>query len=124
MKFKNKFILIKTLKVKKKKKLRHYPKKLKNKAGNKKINFNYSTTINYELVQKQLSGFIQLHLKEVNYQISHREYKNECLNFTWFIRDKADVFMSHGVADKNYVRTKNKLTGTYFINNFKIVLVS
>lgn len=110
MKFDNNFILL------------LHPKKSKNKIVHKKINFNYNNSANYILVQKQLSEFIQLHLKKVTYQISH-QYNYQCLNFTWFIRDKADVFMSHGVADKNYVWTKNKLTGTYFINNFKVVLV-
>jgi CDP-glycerol glycerophosphotransferase (TagB/SpsB family) len=101
----------------------HFEKNKLN-TGPKKINFNYTNSINYNLVQKQLSELIQIHLTETNYQISHEVYKNGYLNFTWFIRDDADVFMSHGAADKNYFWTKkNELTGTLFINNFKFVLV-
>jgi hypothetical protein len=102
-----------------------HPEKTTNNEGDIKINFNYSSTTNYLIVQKQLSELIQLHLKEMNcqYEISEREYKNGCLNFTWFLRRKADVVMSHGLADKNYLWVKHELTGDYFINHFKVVLV-
>lgn len=96
--------------------------KSKNNTTHKKINFNHIKSKDYNLVQSHLSKMVQIHLNETNYQISDK-YINKCLNFTWFIRNKADVLMSHGVADKNYLWIKKKFFRTCYVNNFNAVLV-
>lgn len=105
--------------------LKQYIENAKKKVNPYKINFKYINNQDYLLVQKQLSEAIQSHLKEIHYKVSYG-YTNKCLNFTLFIRSKADVLMSHGVADKNYLWVKKINTDnsyTYYINNFKTVLV-
>ncbi len=95
---------------------------VKNITIHKKINFKNRINRSYFIVQKQLLEAIKNHLNEKNYKTSYI-YENKCLNFTLFIRNKADVLMSHGVADKNYLWVKNMCENTYYVNNFKTVLV-
>ncbi len=93
-----------------------------NYKGNKLINFNYSVSKNYKEVQNQLSSLVQKELTDNQYTITHNEYDDKAINFTWFIMQKTDVLMSHGVADKNYYWRKNE-EGERIVNSLKAVLV-
>ncbi|SEA29954.1 hypothetical protein [Alkalimonas amylolytica] len=66
------------------------------------INFNLTSSKNYIGVQSQLNKLIQQHLPAGSYTETTLEYVEGALNFTMFVRQQADVLMSHGAADKNY----------------------
>lgn len=72
------------------------------------INFNLISSNNYKSVQDQLNGLIIKWLPENSYTFSFEEYKEGCVNFSLFIDLEADVLMSHGVADKNYMWRKDE----------------
>ncbi len=55
----------------------------------------------YQGVQSQLLELIDPHLPEPH-PTREPEYRRGALNFCLFIRPRADVVLSHGVADKNY----------------------
>ena len=86
------------------------------------INFNFITSKNYKEVQNQLSSLIEKELADTPYTISFEKYDEKAINFTWFIREKADVLMSHGVADKNYYWITDD-EGKRIVNSFKAILV-
>ncbi|MCU0283153.1 MAG: hypothetical protein MUD13_04535 [Candidatus Nanopelagicales bacterium] len=54
----------------------------------------------YQGVQRQLLDLIDAHMPEPP---TRGDYRSGSLNFCLFIRPRADVVMSHGVADKNYL---------------------
>ncbi|MCU0300036.1 MAG: hypothetical protein MUF35_00340 [Candidatus Nanopelagicales bacterium] len=54
----------------------------------------------YQGVQRQLLDLIDGHMPEAP---ARGDYRRGALNFCLFIRPRADVVMSHGVADKNYL---------------------
>jgi len=86
------------------------------------ICFNNDHTQNYEEVQQQLNRLVQKELPQGSYIESTKENKAECLNFSWFIRNKPDVLMSHGVADKDYYYIEDE-DGKLYINSLKALLV-
>ena len=96
------------------------------KACEMEINFfNKATSEHYLGVQGQLNRLV---MDEVTRQGGRatetgREYVEGALNFTWFIRQKADVLMSHGVADKNYYWMPNPKTSERYLDRFQAVLV-
>ena len=87
------------------------------------INFNHTSSKNYRAVQRQLSDLVQQHLDPNEFSETITECAHDKLNFTWFIRQDADVLMSHGVADKNYYWMKRKDTKERYVNSLKAILV-
>ncbi|MDH7454057.1 hypothetical protein QF205_13405 [Luteimonas composti] len=85
-----------------------------------KINFVLNTSANYSEVQESLFSLVQAELDAGEY--SRGRYVDGALNFSLFIRDRADVVMSHGVADKNYFWIRDP-DGQRFANRLKAVLV-
>lgn len=71
------------------------------------INFVLSTSKNYAQVQFQINQAIQKWLSPGDFSESFDEYIEGSLNFTLFIDKEADVLMSHGAADKNYMWRKD-----------------
>ncbi len=70
------------------------------------INFVLTESKNYKEVQLQINQAIQKWLAHSDYRESVDEYIEGALNFTLFIDKEADVLMSHGAADKNYMWRK------------------
>lgn len=70
------------------------------------INFVLHTSKNYEQVQSQINQAIQKWLAPRDFSESLEQYIEGSLNFTLFIDKEADVLMSHGAADKNYMWRK------------------
>lgn len=85
-----------------------------------KINFKNSLNRSYKKVQKSISNPITMHLDKKKH-LSTPLYHPRCINFTYFIREEADVLMSHGVADKNYLSMKD-IDGR-MINKFEHIFV-
>lgn len=56
-------------------------------------------------------------LKETTLRYIKHNWKYKKLTITFFVRDKADIFMSHGLADKNYHTAHDTL------DRFKLILV-
>lgn len=65
------------------------------------IHFVLDRADSYQGVQAQLLNLIDPHLPDPKPE--RGDYRVGALNFCLFIRPKADVVMSHGVADKNYL---------------------
>jgi hypothetical protein len=86
------------------------------------INFVMSNSSNYALVQEQILGEIQNHLGPHDYRSHTNSPVPGSINFTLFIRKAADVLMSHGAADKNYLFKKNE-DGSRMVSAFNHVLV-
>lgn len=87
------------------------------------INFVLDKSKNYELVQRDLINIIASHLNSHYLAYSKENKINSALNFTLFVRQPADVLMSHGVADKNYFTDIRDSEGDLFVNRFDAVLV-
>jgi len=86
-----------------------------------KINFLKTKKTSYEIVRQNINSQIIKHLdtKQVS---ESKNFKNKrVINFTLFIRDEADVIMSHGVADKNYFSMRDN--NERLVNRFSHVLV-
>lgn len=88
------------------------------------VNLVRDKTTHYEQVQDNIFGQISRHLSEGSYSQTRSQPLNDdnVINISLFIRVKADVLMSHGVADKNYLFMKNK-NGELLVNKFSHVLV-
>jgi hypothetical protein len=78
------------------------------------INFVLSKSSNYSQVQSQINKTIQKWLPADGFTESLEQYVDGALNFTLFIDKPADVLMSHGAADKNYMWRKTEDGG--FVN--------
>lgn len=65
------------------------------------INYVLDRSDSYRGVQDQLLGLIDAALPDP--KPSRGDYRRGAVNFCLFIREPADVVMSHGVADKNYL---------------------
>jgi hypothetical protein len=85
-----------------------------------KINFVLNTSPNYTEVQSNIFSLIMEKLGRDEYTVG--KYREGSLNFSLFIRDRADVVMSHGVADKNYFWVKDE-QGLRYADRLKAVLV-
>ncbi|WP_044406945.1 hypothetical protein [Thiomicrospira microaerophila] len=92
----------------------------------RKINFVYlKASDNLRELEKEFSNGIFKALSQENERWEFNEtigkkLKNH-INVTFFIHRRADFFMSHGVADKNYFFKKKD--GVYAVNKFKKLLV-
>jgi CDP-glycerol glycerophosphotransferase len=86
--------------------------------------FNDATSEHYLEVQAQLNELVASALAETGCTVSEtgKSYVDGAVNFTWFIRQQADVLMSHGVADKNYYWMKDA-AGNRYLDRFKAVCV-
>lgn len=90
------------------------------------IEFVTSDSKNYEGVQKQLLGTIKRHLApDVYFDTDRAKYqkKEGVLSFDLFNNGPADVLMSHGAADKNYMLRRDPDTDDRIINRRKHVFV-
>ena len=67
----------------------------------RRIHFVLDRADSYQGVQAQLLDLIDPHLPDPRPE--RGDYRPGALNFCLFIRPRADVVMSHGVADKNYL---------------------
>lgn len=87
--------------------------------------FTMATSENYLEVQRQLNGLARDALIEKGCSVSEtgKACLDGALNFTWFIRQRADVLMSHGVADKNYYWMKDPKNNQRYLDRFKAVCV-
>lgn len=90
----------------------------------KTINFIWKYSRNYKDVQSSIFGQIGEHLPEERQRSTKERIitNKETINLSLFIRNRADVLMSHGVADKNYLFIRDD-SGDFMINKFPHVLV-
>lgn len=87
------------------------------------INFVLHKSTNYALVQKALIASIAAHLKRDEWSAGLEHPRDGCLNFSLFIRQRADVLMSHGVADKNYFTQVAEDSGELYANRLRAIFV-
>lgn len=87
-----------------------------------KINLFLSDSNNYSLVEAQLHGLVASGLSQKEY-ISTNNMEADKVNFSYFIKDDADVLLSHGVADKNYYWVRSEITGERLVNSLDGLLV-
>ena len=62
---------------------------------------------------------VTLFLIETTLKYLKNDLRFKNLSITFYVRDKADIFMSHGCADKNYREIEN----CKYLYNFKLILV-
>lgn len=86
----------------------------------RKINFRKQVNKSYLQVQDNINQSICRHLLDDEHS-NTKCFKPGCLNISYFIRHEADVLMSHGVADKNYLSMRN--SGERMVNKFQHILV-
>jgi len=87
------------------------------------INYVLDKTKNYEIVQRDLIGTIASYLDPEAQSCTVRQKVSGALNFSLFVRQPADVLMSHGVADKNYFIDIRDEAGDLYINRLDALLV-
>lgn len=87
------------------------------------INFVLDKSKNYALVQQSLLKSICCHLDPKNWSSTLEQRREGCLNFSLFVRQPADVVMSHGVADKNYFTDIFDKDGELYANRLSALLV-
>lgn len=88
-----------------------------------RINVVLESSSNYGLVQQSLLQEVLRHLPADSWTTSVRERVPGRLNFSLFVRQPAEVVMSHGVADKNYFTDVLDERGEPFTNRLRAVLV-
>jgi hypothetical protein len=71
----------------------------------------HSNSHNYKKVSSILEDTTLKYIK------NNKKFKN--LSITFFIRKEADIFMSHGCADKNY----REINNCEYLHKFKLILV-
>lgn len=76
----------------------------------------------YQAVQDEILAPIARHLS-VPVAQTERTYAPGHLNLTMFIRQPADVIISHGIADKRYLWLRDPDTGERMLNRFALVMV-
>ena len=84
------------------------------------INFVLHDAHTYQAVQKQLLDLVDAQMPDP--KPTRGDYRKGALNFALFIRPRADVVMSHGVADKSYFWSADG-QGRKFVNSRAHVLV-
>lgn len=77
---------------------------------------------NYYDVEMSLANEIMKHFDNEIVVTFSNQYLDDSLNFSMFFGRGGDVFMSHGIADKNYLFKKDK-DGNFEINKYKFVFV-
>lgn len=87
------------------------------------FNFMLKLTGNYTKVEESIFFPIGDSIKVLNHSVSFEyEYILNSINFVLFFGRNGDVFMSHGVADKNYLLRKDDEEGLA-INKYKALFV-
>lgn len=89
----------------------------------REVNINATASKNYIGIQNQIQSAIARHLPASALTTSIGEYCDDALNLSLFIRNSADVLMSHGVADKRYLFMRTDEVGDRLVNSFAHVLV-
>ena len=87
------------------------------------IHFVLDKSKNYALVQQTLLDVVRRHLPPGQWTASVGKRRENALNFSLFVRQPADVVMSHGVADKNYFTDVWDTDGKLFANRLSALLV-
>jgi CDP-glycerol glycerophosphotransferase (TagB/SpsB family) len=87
------------------------------------INFVHDASANYAGVQQSLLNTVRAHLPQNSHTSSTSIYREGSLNFALFVRQPADVVMSHGVADKNYFTDVRDSNGQLYANRLNGLLV-
>ncbi len=97
-----------------------------------RLNLVESHSSNYRQIQAQLFDSITCHLPADQVTRRHKKGVDEAVNIAVFVRANrkgvpkplpAEVFLSHGLADKNYTLIRNRDTRKPFLNLFRDVLV-
>ncbi len=86
------------------------------------VNFVLSRRRHTRGMQRQMLLALQPHFGGARVTTSRLTVAQGAINMAFFIGRPADVFMSHGVADKNYL-FKQRKDGSYYLNSFRHVLV-
>ncbi|MDA8621251.1 CDP-glycerol glycerophosphotransferase family protein [Psychrosphaera sp.] len=86
------------------------------------VNLKKEASTNYKFVQKTIWSTIRTHLPKDQVSATKTKLKKDAVNLSFFIRNPANVLMSHGVADKNYMFIKDD-NGGRLLNEFDHVLV-
>lgn len=74
-----------------------------------RLNINLDKTTNYGDLQTQVVDEIANGLDESDIlTFTRRETEPDCLNLTLFVRETAQVFLAHSMADRNYVFSKSE----------------
>ena len=97
-----------------------------------RLNLVESHSGNYREIQAQLFNSITCHLPDHQVTRMHKKRDDEAVNIAVFVRGRrkgipkpmpADVFLSHGLADKRYMLIRNPETEKPFLNLFRDVLL-
>jgi hypothetical protein len=86
------------------------------------INFVHEPSANYAGVQQQLVSLIASELPKGAWGCTKGFRLDGSVNITFFIKQEADVLMSHGVADKNYF-TRRDSRNKYLLNRYQHAFV-
>lgn len=86
------------------------------------VNFLHKTTGNYVAVERLIFGEIEKRLAPGTRTTYVNGLADDAVNLALFFGRGGDVFMSHGVADKNYL-LRRKDNGKLALNDFQSVLV-
>jgi len=89
----------------------------------RRVNLVRSGSVNYAAVEQEIAEAVLRHLPSQAVGHTTVERVPSALNFTLFIRQDADVLMSHGLADKRYLWMRDPSTGQPYLNRFAHVLV-
>ena len=87
------------------------------------VNFVTDASKNYKMVQDELIEIIGNALPADSEWGRNHFTIEGAINLSFFIRKQADILMSHGLADKNYLTDIRLPTGELYLNQFKGVLV-
>ena len=87
-----------------------------------RLNINLDRTLNYDDLQTQVVDEIIHGLDETDIlTFTRRDIEPDCLNLTFFIRQMGQVFLSHSLADRNYLLSKSE--DGPLLTRFQAVLV-
>ena len=87
-----------------------------------RLNINFDKTTNYEDLQRQVANEITNNVHESDIlTFSQRDAAPDSLNLTFFIREAAQVFLAHSLADRNYILSTDD--GKPLLARYQIVFV-
>jgi hypothetical protein len=89
----------------------------------RRVNFARSTSRNYAHIQDEIGGAVLRHLPPRVVTHSRGEPRPDAINLSLFVRSRADVLLSHGLADKSYFFMRDPDTKERLVNRFRHVLV-
>lgn len=89
----------------------------------KPIHFHVSGAKNYADVEHQIVEHLRQELAQAGVAVTQsRSAKQGALTISCFIRQKADIYIGHNLADKNYLLLRDE-NGQAYINHFQHVFV-